>query len=98
MIGSSIGAPTATESGMTPAQHGHAASSSSSSGPPVRTFAEASSIEIERTVVAMSSFSFGGRASRERPRATCSTMASSAANFSSRSATIVAFPNTTTER
>src|SRR5207247_226455 len=85
-------------SGSTPAQHGHPRSSSSSSGGPLRTFADASAMGSESTLVARSSRSFGARTSRHRPGTTCSTIASRAASRSAGSVTSAAVPRITTER
>ena len=50
------------------------------------------------TEVAFSSFSVGGRTSRQRPGTMCSTIASSAASFSPRSSTLRVAPSSITER
>ena len=71
---------------------------SPSSGPPVRTFADASFSGRESTPVAFSSLRVGGRASAKRPGSSFSVNASSTAYFSSGSVTVVAVPSTTTER
>ena len=73
-------------------------SASSSTGGPVRTFAEASSIGIERTLVDFRSVSSAPRTSSARPGAMCSTTARSASSFSPGSVTSLAVPSTITER
>ena len=71
---------------------------SSSTGGPVRTFADASSIGIERTLVDLRSVASPPRISSLRPGAMCSITARSALAFSSGSATSLAVPSTITER
>jgi len=94
-----IGAPREVCSGMTPAQYGRARSSpSSGSGGPLRILADASAIGMASTVVADSSLALGGRQAAERPGATRSISAASAASLARVSSTRTARPNTTTER
>ena len=98
IAGSGTGAPATRRSGTTPAQTGSARSSASSSGGPVRTFAEASSIGSDRIVVARISWSDGTRMRSHRPGATRSTSARIASSFATGSVTAVAVPRRTADR
>ncbi len=64
---STTAGPDTNPHGMTPAQMGSPMSSSASSGPSERTFADASSMGSRTTAVARSSLSVGGRASLAPP-------------------------------
>ena len=88
LSGSACGAPACSDSGTTPAQVGQARSSSSSLGPPVRTLAEASASDSRSTVVAPISLSVIGRSVAQRPGATRSVKAASAAVLCAASSTI----------
>ena len=84
--------------GISPAQVSSAASGlSSSSGGPVRHFAEASAISIARIEVAFSSFAFGGRTSAQRPGRSFSVNASRAERRSCGSETVRKRPKAITD-
>src|SRR4029453_2916846 len=96
--GSGFGGNHVRAAGTTPAQMGSSRSSSLSSGPPVRTFAEASSRGSANRSVCVSSASLGSRASDHLPGRTCSAIARRPASFSSGSSTARAEPRTSTDR
>ncbi len=96
--GEGTGVPYDVTIGTTPAQVSSAASGeSSSSGGPVRTLADASSISIARIVVALSSCAFGCRTSSHLPGRSFSVNASNAARRSASSSIRSKVPKAITE-